>query len=234
MTKIKKNKEMILFLLLIVSVFIVVTIISFTIARMSGDIVDIDDGAKVANFNVTVDGSSDNTINCNLLATTKITDIQNIDDNIVNGSFMPGAFQTHTIVVHNNSYVKTEAIVSVENTLNDARVFYIVLPGCADDTSAVYSTLYDVMEEYKDENNVTNLSISDIRAICNDYNSKEYDMGYSDYLRLTLVVWSEHDAVYVDTNNDGVADESSKLLSALIDGIPTENLTVKCDIIQEE
>lgn len=234
MTKIKKNKEIILFLLLIVSVFIIVTIISFTIARMSGDVLNANDNVKIANFNVIVDGSSDNTINCNLLATTKVTDIRSVDDNVVNGSFMPGAFQTHTIVVHNNSYVKTGAIVSVENTLNDPRIFYIVLPGCANDTSDVYNALYDIMEEYKDENNVTNLSLSDIRAVCDDYNSKEYVMGYSDYLRLTLVVWSEHDAVYVDSNNDGVADEPSKLLSELTDGIPTETLTVKCDVVQKD
>ena len=234
MTKIKKSKDIWIFLLPVISILLILTIILLTSARMSDNLLNNNSDTRAANFHIALDKDNNSAnIAYKLYATTKVTDITKTNGVVDRGSFINGALQSNSVVIHSDSNVKTAVSINVTPLNNDNRVFYAVVPWSENDT-AICSKLYDKMQEYKTLHSLTSLTLTDIRNICNTLNSAEYELGYDDFLRLTVVIWSEHDAVYVDANNDGVADEDGKQLNQLSAGIPTGNLKVSYSIVQKD
>ena len=219
---IKNNYPIILF---VTAVLLVSSIFIATIARVAYSERTINH-VQPAAFSVTIDGVPTQTMNYKLLATTKVTDIQQEEGVYVGNSFIAGAYQSNSIVIHNDSEVKTQVALDFTCTADDDRIFYVVLPNCSNE-QVMYAELYSkIGGEDK--------TLAQIRDICNEYNNHTYDLGYDDNLRLTLVVWSEHNSVYVDNNADGVADEAGKKLSQLADGVPAEEFEIKCYVVQKD
>lgn len=234
MTRIKKSKDIWIFLLPVISILLILTIILLTSARMSDNLLHNNSDTRAANFHIALDKDNDSAnIEYKLYATTKLTDITKTNGVVDSGSFIRGAFQANSVVIHSDSNVKTTVSVGVTPLNNDNRVFYAIVPWAENDT-AICSKLYDKMQEYKALNSISELSLTDIRNICNTLNNAEYELGYDDFLRLTVIIWSEHDAVYVDANNDGIADENGKQLNQLSAGIPTGRLKVSYSIVQKD
>lgn len=213
------------------SLFLTVTLllsllISFTVAKYTTSVGMFNSSGRVAAFDVTVDGVSASTVNCRILATSKVSDIQKVDDLYVGNSFIEGAYQSYPVVVHNNSEVKTRVNLQITKTNNDNRIFYAILPNC--------STEQDIYKAFHDVINGVEQSLTNVQDMCDTFNSAVYDIDSDSYLRLTLVVWSEHDAVFIDSNNDGIADEGNKAISALNDGIPSDTLSISYNIVQKD
>lgn len=227
MKKLIKTKNNILPILAVMCIISIILIVGFTIARMTIDSINSRSNNRVASFDVVVDGVPSSTVDCKLYATTKVNDVEQVSENSYNGhSFIDGAYRTHSIVVHNNSETKTDIEFIISKTTNDDRVFYAILPNCA--------TEQDIYKKIYAKTGGSTLSLAHIRAMCDEFNSSTFSINNDDYLRLTLIVWSEHDAVFVDNNNDGVADEAGKKISELANGIPTETLNINYNIVQRD
>lgn len=211
--------------LFIVSLFLIFTIINLTAARNTTQST-LETNGHAARFHVTIDGAPTSTVNNKIYATSKISDIQQSGEVYTGGSFIDGAYRANSIVIHNDSDTKVNIELGITRTTNDSRVFYAILPNCATEQD-IYAKLYA-------KTNGASLTPSQVQDICDDFNDNEYTLEYDDYLRLTFITWSEHDSVYVDSDNDGVADEADKKLSELTDGIPQDTFDINCYIVQKD
>ena len=175
---------------------------------------DIKEMHRTAAFDILIDGKPENTVDFKAYATAKLSDIKKNGDEYIADSFLPDAYQTHTITVTNNSETTVKCILNLERSNNDDRVFYTVLP---DTEENILKVLY------------TNSNIDTVENI-NDYTRgltyKDGTLAIGESKSFTMIIWSEHDAVYPDTNNDGIADENSQKLSDLSDGVPSEQFTL--------
>ena len=215
-------------ILSILCVISVLLLVGFTVAKLSIDTINSRTDNRVATFDVVVDGVPSSTVDCKIYATSKVNDIEEVTENVLyNGnSFIDGAYRTYSLVVHNNSEVKTSVELNINKTFNDDRIFYAILPNCA--------TEQDIYKKIYEKTGGSSLSLTQIRAMCDEFNSTIFNVDNDDYLRLTLVVWAEHDAVFVDEDNNGVADEANKKISELTNGIPTETLNINYTIVQRD
>lgn len=169
---------------------------------------------RVAYFDVSVDGNSDTTVDFKAYATTKVSDIEKIGDSYKANSFKEGAYQMHTITVKNNSEVAVKCNMSVTKELNDNRVFYVIVPNVENN---VLGALYT---------DSTLNSIDDVRAYVDSLN-KDYDkVDIGETKTYSMIIWSEHDAVFTDEDNDGIADEEGKMLTELVKGVPSERFAI--------
>ena len=223
----RKSKSLIInrsFFILGLFILSIATAVSFTVAKMTTNFGTVFVPSRAATFDVVIDGVPTDTVNYKILATSKVSDIRHNVDTYTGNSFIEGAYRANSIVIHNNSEVKAEISLGVDVTNNDSRVFYAVLPNCATEQE-IYQKLYTQL---------SGSTIPDVQDMCDYFNSSTYTIGSDDYLRLTLVIWVEHDAVYVDTDNDGVADEYDKKMNQLVLGVPAEDFTVKCYVTQKD
>ena len=88
--------------LFIVSLFLIFTIINLTAARNTTHSTLAANG-HAARFHVTIDGAPTSTVNNKIYATSKISDIQQSGEVYTGGSFIDGAYQANSIVIHNDS-----------------------------------------------------------------------------------------------------------------------------------
>ena len=219
----KKNK--IFGILPIVSLLTAFAVITMTMARNTSS-TELETQAHVARFNVTIDGEPTSSIDSKIYATSKVCDIAKNNGVYVGNSFIADAYQAHSIVIHNDSDTVVNVELGVERQNNDNRVFYAILPDCANE-QGMYAKLYE-------KTGGNTMTPAQVQEMCRDFNDTEYTLGYDDYLRLTFVTWSEHDAVYVDSDSNGVADEYDKKLSELTDGIPNETFNISCYVVQKD
>ena len=234
-------------ILIILCILLIFTVINYTVARKTNTSELSTNNVKVAKFHVAFDGLESNSITCKILATSKITDIT-LNNNIYYGnSFIEGAYKAYPVVIASDSDVKTTLNLKVSTVNNDDRLFYVILPDC--------STEQDIYKVFYDEFNGQNPTLSDIRDFCDKYNNKTYTFDYEEERRFTFIVWSEHDAVYIDSNNDGIVNASdlvfgdtnkdgvintidsppsTTFLSDLVDGIPSDTYTIDYTVIQKD
>lgn len=184
---------------------------------------DNEDAYRVASFDIAIDGRNDDNVNFCAHATTKLSDIRKIGNEYEPHSFLPGAYQTHTLTVTNNSEATANCLLSVERYYNDDRIFYAVLPDVSEDTI--------VQSLYTDSDIGTPEKIKDY---LDGITFKECVLEKGQTKTFTMIVWSEHDAVFKDENGDGIADESDKFLNQLDGGTPTEKFTMKFSYEQKD
>ena len=119
---------------------------------------------RTATFDILIDGKPENTVDFKAYATAKLSDIKKNGDEYIADSFLPDAYQTHTITVTNNSETTVKCILNVERSNNDNRVFYTVLP---DTEENILKVLYtnsniDTVENINDyTSTINNLTIKD-------------------------------------------------------------------------
>lgn len=219
----KKNK--IFSILPIASLLVAFAVITMTVARNTSS-TELETQAHVARFNVTIDEKPTSSIDSKIYATSKVCDIAKNDGVYVGSSFIEDAYQAHSIVIHNDSDTIVNINLGVERQNNDNRVFYAILPNCVDE-QGIYAKLYE-------KTGGNQMTSAQVQEMCRDFNDTEYTLGYDDYLRLTFVTWAEHDAVYVDNDSNGVADEYDKRLSELTAGIPKETFNISCYVVQKD
>lgn len=176
---------------------------------------------RAASFDILVDGQQNTTVNFKAYATTKLSDIEKQGDTYLPNSFVPDAYQTHTITVTNNSEVAVDCSLLVTRTTNDDRVFYVVLPDQSDIVQGLYTTT-DMSTPQK------------VRAYADSKTFKNGKLDIGETKTFTMVIWSEHDAVFPDTDGDGIADESTKKLTELSNGVPTEEFTLNYSFDQAD
>lgn len=165
------------------------------------------DSDRLAAYDVQVDGKSTDVVDFTLYATTKLSDIEKTGNKYKAHSFLPDAYQVHTITVTNNSEVKVNCYTNTVAQLNDDRVFMAVLPktSSADILKKMYTdselATPDDVRDYIDTISFANKDIA-------------IDMGES--AELTMICWCEHDAVYSNS------DEVNLDLAHLAAGVPHE------------
>lgn len=217
-----KNSKFLFVSLIAVSVLLVITLTGVLYAYSKNTTFfglfgsDNINGARVASYDVIVDGVADNRVDFKAYATTKVSDITNTGDTYKGNSFREDAYQKHTITVTNNSEVTVKCDMTMTKTTNDDRVFSAVLEG-ADTESKLLSVLYNNMSGHTS-------TMADMRTALADLSraNKYTVLKTGETKTFTFIIWSEHDAVYPDSDNDGVADEDGKKLSELTDGVPQE------------
>jgi flagellar basal body-associated protein FliL len=218
MQKAKRSKVM--YIIAIVSLILVtlaITGLTYSFSKnasLFGITNDNNRNDRVAYMHVQVDGLDSNVINFKAYATTKLSDIEKVGNTYKANSFKEGAYQLHTITVTNDSEVPVSCNLTTTTTTNDDRVFYAVIPNVNDD---VISSLYS-------ENTLN--TISDVRNYINSISLTNDIINSQDTKTYSMIIWSEHDSVYVDANNDGIADEEGKTLAELANGIPSETYTL--------
>ena len=177
---------------------------------------EIGENHRTATFDIAIDGVSANTVSFKCYATTKLSDIEKTGEEYHPHSFLEGAYQTHEISVTNNSETSARCILSTARTMNDDRIFYVILP-VENSTEDVLEALYtdaDIKTPQKVRNYLDGISF------------KQSDLAIGETKTFTMVVWSEHDAVYPDSDGDGAADEEGKKLQELANGIPYEEFSL--------
>lgn len=230
----------------IIGMILIIISISFTIARNT-NINTINNTARAAKFHVSISGLHDDTINCKIRATSKVTDIDEENGVYIGNSFISGAYVEYPVVIKSDSDVKTNISFNIERLNNDDRIFYIMLPDCESDQD-IYEIFYNAFSGQ-------NVTLSDIRNFCDDYNSRTYELDFDEERRFTFIIWSEHDSVFIDSNNDGIVDTndlvfgdtnkdgvidaldtipSTTYISDLVDGEPSEIFTINYSIVQDD
>lgn len=231
----------------IISLILIAASIGLTVARSTNTSVMEQKGVSVARFHIAFDGIETNTITSKIRATSKVTDITQSNGIYYGNSFIEGAYNAYSVVVASVGQVKSELEISISTVNNDDRLFYIVLPDCPSEQ--------EIYEIFYNEFHGTNPTLSDIRDFCNSYNTQTYTLGFEEEKRFTFIVWSEHDAVYVDSNDDGVvnADDlvfgdtnkdgvidaldsppTTTFLSDLVDGVPSDTYTINYTVVQKD
>lgn len=231
----------------LISLILIATSIGLTAAKSTNTSTMEQDGVAVARFHIAFDGLETNTITSKIRATSKVTDITESNGIYYGNSFIEGAYNAYSVVVASLSNVKSDLEISVSNVTNDDRLFYIILPDCPSEQ--------EIYELFYNEFHGTNPTLSDIRDFCNSYNTQTYTLGFEEEKRFTFIVWSEHDAVYVDSNNDGVVDTNdlvfgdtnkdgvidaldspptTTFLSDLVDGVPSDTYTINYTVVQKD
>lgn len=176
---------------------------------------------RVAGFDISIDGKSDTMVDFKAYATTKLSDIEKKGDAFLPHSFVPYAYQTHTITVTNQSETVVNCSLSVTREENDSRVFYAILP----DSENLLADLYTDTDISTPEK---------VKAYADSITYKTGELGIGETKSFTMVIWSEHDAVFPDSNGDGVADEPSQKLSELSDGIPADSFVLNYRFEQKD
>lgn len=179
--------------------------------------VDEEEPARAAKYKVLVDGKATNVIDFTAYATTKLSDIEQTGTTYKPHSFLPGAYQIHTITITNDSEMQVNCLPAMTKTTNDDRVFMAVLPET--NASNLLSKLY------------TDSDLSTPAAVRTyvdsiSYDNKDFAIGIGEKLDLTMIVWCEHDAVYSDP-----AEAHSKL-EDLAAGVPSESYKLDCYFTQ--
>lgn len=169
---------------------------------------------RTAAFEVQIDGKPTDTVNFKAYATTKLSDIEKAEDEYIANSFLPDAYQTHTITVTNHSETVTNCFLNVSRETEDDRVFYVILP----DTNDILQSLYT-------DSNIKTLESTKIYTNSISFSDCTFSIGESK--TFTMVIWAEHDAVFPDMDGNGVADENSRKLSELTEGVPAEKFTLQ-------
>lgn len=224
--KIRKPKAAVL----IVAVVLLLLVISVAAISFSKNSVNIqftdaslqDQTHRVASFDIAIDGVSTNMVSFKAYATTKLSDIEKTGEEYKPHSFLKAAYQTHEISVTNNSETSARCILSTSRTMDDDRIFYVILP-VGNSTENVLKALYTD----------TNINTPQkVRDYLEGITFKQSDLAIGEAKTFTMVVWSEHDAVYPDSDGDGIADEEGVKLAELTDGVPFEEFTL--DFIFEQ
>lgn len=206
----------------------------YTVAKYSTSIPLLSNSShgRVAGFSVSIDGVEDGVVQFDCLATTKLSDIER---SVVGGvayynghSFVDGAYCKHTVSIRNDSEVVVDCKLEVGVQNHDDRVFYALVPtvhgtGVQEDDILSYLYMGDSGTELSDE-----------RDYLSALNERKISLGYGEHKDFTLLVWSEHDAVFTDADGDGIADENGKQLSELELGVPSEELSIRYIAMQKD
>lgn len=183
------------------------------------------DNARVAKFAVQVDGLDVNGVQYKALATTKLTDIAYMSNTGLydGGSFLEGAYQSHLITIRNDSEVALDLHMDYGYATHDDRVFFAVIEGASRN---ILKSLYAI------KNTLADTSITTIRSAITNALPETLTVAPNKTQYFTVVFWCEHDAVFKDTDGDGVADEEGKRLNELVDGVPQETITFDVELAQ--
>ena len=173
--------------------------------------------ARTAKYKILVDGKATDVIDFTAYATTKLSDIESTGSTYKPHSFLPDAYQLHTITITNDSEMKVNCLPVMTKTTNDNRVFMVVLPKT--NASNLLSKLYtdsDISTPANVRSYIDSIS----------YDNRQFTMDIGEELDLTMIVWCEHDAVYSDP------DEAHLALADLAAGIPSESYKLDCYFTQ--
>ncbi len=177
--------------------------------------------ARSAVFDVRIDGKPSDTVSFKAYATTKLSDIERSGNTYLPHSFVPGAYQTHSISITNNSETEVDCFLTVTRRNHDERIFFVLLP----ETENILEALY-TPEDISTPKNV--------RQFLESVSFSNGRLAVGESKNFTMVIWSEHDAVYPDGNGDGIADEDGRKLSELTNGIPAEQFTLSFSFEQSD
>lgn len=196
-----------------------------TVAKYTSDLGYQQDNARVAKFSVSLDGFDTNTIHYEAYGTTKLADIEyDTTTNTYEGnSFIEGAYQSHTFVIENDSEVAVNANIDYVFSNNDDRVFMTIIDGASRN---ILRDMYNIKRSLSDTD------ISTVRTVVSALRPTTLVIGPNKRKVYTVVLWCEHDAVFSDMDNNGVADENGLRLAELAEGIPTEEVTFNVSLEQ--
>lgn len=223
MSKKIKNKHFVLYIVSIVVCLSLVLVggVYFAYSRnaqlFAPFSVDEEEPARAAKYKILVDGKATNVINFTAYATTKLSDIEQTGTTYKPHSFLPDAYQLHTITITNDSEMRVSCLPVMAKTTNDSRVFMAVLPET--NASNLLSKLYttsDLSTPAAVRTYVDSIS----------YNNRDFAIGIGEELDLTMIVWCEHDAVYSDPA------EAHLKLEDLAAGVPSESYKLDCYFTQ--
>lgn len=168
---------------------------------------------RTAAFDIRIDGKPTETVDFKTYATTKLSDIQKNGNEYIPNSFLPDAYQTHTVTVTNNSETPAKCSLEVLRDRNDERVFFAVVPESE-----------NILQSLCTEGTVT--TPEQVKAFTESLSFSDFTFDIGESKTVTMIVWAEHNAVFPDKNGDGIADEPTQKLSGLADGIPSELFTL--------
>lgn len=180
------------------------------------------DTYRVATYDIQIDGRPTNVLDFNTYATTKLSDITRTENGYNPNSFLEDAYQKHKITVTNNSETVVTCDLTTVLSKNDDRVFYTVISSDADHLLENLYTDEDISTPAKVREYLADKTIQ--TATFNIGESKDFMM----------IVWSEHDAVFPDSNSDGTADTPTEYLADLTNGVPSETFLLNYQFTQKD